>query len=170
MKSLFTAMLPRRLVRPRNLNLLSRPVERRAQNYWAVMCDIDFFRQYNDVYGQSAGDEVLRHVAEALSRSCRGEDQVFSRKGEGFVMVVPGDSLERAKACAERHRAAVEQLQIVHEGSPFGVVTISMGLATIVSGGRGATEEALEEADAALVRAKRLGRNQVAAAAGLALV
>src|SRR3954468_19242462 len=90
MKSMFTSMLPRRLVRPKNLSLLSRPVERRAQNYWAVMCDIDHFRAFNDIYGQAAGDEALQRVSKALSHSCRGDDQVFSRGGEEFVMIVAG--------------------------------------------------------------------------------
>jgi diguanylate cyclase (GGDEF)-like protein len=170
MKGLFTSMLPRRLMRPANLDMLARPVERRSQTHWAVMCDIDYFKQYNDIYGQPAGDDVMKRVREALSQSCRGEDQVFSRGGAEFVMIVPGESLERAKACAERHRAAVEALQIPHQGSPFGVVTVSMGLATIVTGGRTATAEALEEADGALYRAKRAGRNRVATAAGLGLV
>ena len=165
--NMLSAMMPLRLRRPRNLNQ-PRPAEPRGQNYWAVMCDIDFFRAYNDIYGKSAGNEVLRQVSSALQLSFRRDDQAFSRKGEGFVMVVPGESIEQATACAERHRLAVEHLQIPHQGSPFGVVTVSIGLATIVAGGRGATEEALEKADAALLRAKRLGRNQVAAA-GLAL-
>lgn len=169
MKSMFTSMLPRRLMRPRNMSMLSRPVERRAMTYWAVTCDIDFLQQYNDVYGQQAGDDVLQKVSDALSKSCRGDDQVFMRGGKEFVMIVPGDSLARAKACAERHRAAVEQLQIPHQGSPFGIVTVCMGLATIVAGGRTATQEALDEADAALYRAKRAGRNRVAAAVGMAL-
>jgi diguanylate cyclase (GGDEF)-like protein len=170
MKAMFTSMLPRRLMRPAGLDMLSRPVERRAQSFWAVMCDIDYFKQYNDIYGQPAGDDVLARVSEALSQSCRGEDQVFSRGGAEFIMIVPGDSLDRVKACAERHRAAVEALQIPHQGSPFGVITVSMGLATIVSGGRTATAEALEEADTALFRAKRAGRNRIATAAGLGLV
>ena len=174
MRSIFSSMLPsrtlpQRTLRPRNLKLLSRPVERRFESHWAIMCDIDHFKSYNDVYGQAAGDEVLRTVADALAKSCRGDDQVYGRDGEEFVIIVPGDSLERARACAERHRRAVEALQIPHEGSPFGVVTVSMGLATIISSGTDATAAALEEADAALYRAKRAGRNQVAAAPGLAL-
>ena len=170
MKSMFTSMLPRRLMRPANLDMLSRPVERRSQTFWAVMRDIDYFKQYNDIYGQPAGDDVLTRVSEALSQSCRDNDQVFSRGGAELVMIVPGESLERAKACAERHRAAVEALQIPHQGSPFGVITISMGLATIISGERTATAEALEEADTALYRAKRAGRNRIATAAGLGIV
>jgi diguanylate cyclase (GGDEF)-like protein len=170
MKGLFTSMLPRRLMRPGNLDMLSRPVERRAQSFWAVMCDIDYFKAFNDIYGQPAGDKVLAAVSDALSQSCRGEDQVFSRGAGDFVMIVAGESLERVKACAERHRAAVEALQIPHQGSPFGVVTVSMGLATIVAGGRTATAEALEEADGALYRAKRAGRNRVATATGMGLV
>jgi len=168
MKSIFAALLSRRPARPKKLELPSRRRGRPGQNYWAVMCDVDHFRAYNDIYGQAAGDEVLRRVSDALSRNCRGDDRVFSRCGEEFVLVVPGESLERASARAERHRDAVERLQIPHQGSPFGIVTISMGLATIVSGGRSATAEALDQADQALCRAKRAGRNRVVGA-GLAL-
>ena len=168
MKNIFASMLPHRFMRPKSMSMLSRPIEWRAMTYWAVTCDVDYLQQYNDGYGQEAGDDVLQKVAEALSESCRGDDQVFMRGGKEFLMIVPGASLERARACAERHRTAVEQLQIPHQGSPFGIVTVSMGIATIVAGGRTATKEALEQADAALFRAKHAGRNRVAAAVGMA--
>ena len=169
MKGMLAAMLPSRFVRNRDSEEL-RSAERRSRSYWAVTCDIDYFRRFNDIYGRIAGDETLRRVGEALAQGCQSEEQVFNRGGSGFVIIFQDDSLDRAKLCADEHRATVEALQIPHQGSPLGVVTVSMGLATIVSGGTEATSEALEKADAALCRAKEAGPNQVAAAASLALV
>jgi diguanylate cyclase (GGDEF)-like protein len=167
MKSWFTAMLPRRPKRSAHLDRLSRSIEIRGQRHWAVICEVDFLKPYTDIYGEAAGKEMLGIVGETLTRGCRGEDQVFRRGDRELIMIVTAESLEQARACADRHRVAIEQLQIPNQGSPFGVVTVSMGLATI-GGGRGdAAAEALEEADAALVRAKRAGRNQVASAVTL---
>lgn len=168
MKKKFIGLLSRRTPPPRDLELLSPQQNAATDRHFAVMCDVDHFKQYNDTYGHTAGDEVLRKIAKTLSQSCRGADQVYRCGGEEFLIVMPGDSLADARAGAERHRAAIESLQIPHEGSPFGVVTVSMGLAASGSEGREATAMSLEEAEAAVYRAKRSGRNQVAAA-GLAL-
>ena len=169
MKSIFSFLCPRWLKRQDSLSMVSRPVELRAQASWAVSCDVDYLKQYNAAYGQQAGDDVIQKVSEALIQSCRHEDQVFMRGGKEFVMIVSGNSLDQARSCAERHRAAVEQLLIPHEASPFGIITVSMGIATITAARRTSAKEALDEADAALIRAKRAGRNRVAVAVGMAL-
>jgi diguanylate cyclase (GGDEF)-like protein len=169
MKSFFKSLLPQWLRPSDTLSMVSRPVELRAQASWAVSCDVDYLKQYNDAYGKQAGDDVLQKVSEALSRSCRREDQVFMRGGKQFVMIVSGSTLEQARACAERHREAVEQLRICHESSPFGIVTVSMGIATITAARKTSAQEALDEADAALDRAKKAGRNRVAVSVGMAL-
>lgn len=150
-----------RLKLAEDLELVSARVSRYGERYYAVMCDVDYFKQYNDHYGHVAGDEVLRRVANALFETCRGGDRVYRYGGEEFLIIMPCDSPEDAKAGAERHRAAVEALQIPHEGSTFEIVTISMGLAGLGIGGREAAAAWLEEADAALYRAKRAGRNRI---------
>jgi diguanylate cyclase (GGDEF)-like protein len=170
MKSMFAAMLPNRFTRSRDGDQPAHPAERRPKCYWAVTCDIDYFQRYKDIYGRIAADEALRRVTEALSRTCRSEEHVFNRGDARYVIIFEGETFEIAKACAEYHRASVEALQIPHQGSPLGIITLSMGLATIVSGGPEATFAALAKADAALCRAREAGPNQVAAAGGLFLV
>ncbi|MDB5697847.1 MAG: diguanylate cyclase response regulator [Alphaproteobacteria bacterium] len=167
MRSMFAAILPRRLMRNRRPLHLLRAIEPREQRYWTIRCEVDYWRPYRDIYGEAAAAEALRRIAYALALTRRGDDRVVSQDGNQFMMILAGDGLDRVKADADRHREAVESLQIPHQGSPFGVVTISIGLATIVAGGRNATAEAIEAADAALGRAQRSGRNQVVAAAGL---
>jgi diguanylate cyclase (GGDEF)-like protein len=162
MKGMFAAMLPDRFRRRRSGDRLVQAGARPHKCYWAIACEIDDFRLYNDIYGRKAGDEVLALIGEALSGSCRGGEQVFRRSGAEYVMTLPTDSVEEARGCAERHRLAVEALQIPHQGSPLGIVTVSMGLATIVADGPEATAKALEMADAALGRAKERGRNRIA--------
>ena len=167
MKSMFASMLPHRFSR-HSAEPAAHPLERRPRCYWTVTCGIDYFKRYNDIYGRIAGDEALRRITEALARGCGSEEQVFRRGGAEFVIIFEGETYDAARACAEQHRAAVEALQIPHQGSPLGIVTISIGLATIVAGGAEATVEALRNADAALCRAKQAGHNQVAAASGVA--
>jgi len=165
MRSMFAAILPRRLTRTtRTLPL--RAGEPREPLYWAMRGEIDYWREYRDIYGEAAAADVLRRVAQALAQARHGDDRVVSRDGVQFMMIIAAQSPDWVKADADRHRDAVESLQIPHQGSPFGVVTISIGLATIVAGGRNATVDAIAQADAALGRARRSG-NQVAAATAL---
>lgn len=165
MRSMFAAFLPSRLKRTtRTLPL--RAGEPREQLYWAMRGEIDHWREYRDIYGEAAAADVLRRVALALAQARHGDDRVVSRDGVQFMMIIAAPSPDWVKADADRHRDAVESLQIPHQGSPFGVVTISIGLATIVAGERNATVDAIAQADAALGRARRSG-NQVAAATAL---
>ncbi len=154
MKSMFAAFLPRRLMRTtRTLPL--RAGEPCEQLYWAIRAEIDHWREYRDIYGEAAAADVLRRVAQAMAQARHGDDRVVSRDGVQFMMIIAAPSPDWAKADADRHRDAVESLQIPHQGSPFGVVTISIGLATIVAGERNPTVDAIAEADAALGRAQR---------------
>lgn len=164
MRSMFAAILPRRLTRTTRTTrtLPLRVGEPREQLYWAMRGEIDYWREYRDIYGEAAAADVLRRVAQALAQA----RHVVSRDGVQFMMIIAAQSPDWVKADADRHRDAVESLQIPHQGSPFGVVTISIGLATIVASGRNATVDAIAQADAALGRARRSG-NQVAAATAL---
>ncbi len=142
---------------------MSARVERYAEQYCVVMCDVDYFKRFNDTYGHLAGDEVLQSVARALANGCRGGDQVYRYGGEEFLMVLPSQSLEGGQRSAERLRAAVEALNIPHAASPSKRVTVSMGVA-LLSAGEGKSPAAwVEQADAALYRAKEAGRNRVIA-------
>jgi diguanylate cyclase (GGDEF)-like protein len=144
-----------------DLEMVSGRVERYRERYCAVMCDIDHFKLFNDTYGHPAGDKVLQSVARAMMNACRAGDQVYRYGGEEFLLILPNQSLDGGHVNAERLRSAVEALDIPHEASPAKRVTISVGLA-VLSGNQGTTiAKWLEDADAALYRAKAAGRNCV---------
>jgi diguanylate cyclase (GGDEF)-like protein len=136
-------------------------IERRTESYCAMMCDVDFFKQYNDNYGHIAGDAVLRRVTAALDGTRRGGDQLYRMGGEEFLIILHGCKARDAAGRAEHFRAAVEALDIPHAASPLGHVTLSIG-SSCVGPGRSITLQAwLGEADAAMYEAKAAGRNAV---------
>ncbi len=127
-----------------------------------AMCDLDEFKRYNDHYGHLAGDAVLRQIARAISASVRRADQVYRYGGEEFLIVLPEQSLEGAAAAVERVRSTVEHLGIAHApGARKAVVTVSIGLASVVRSGDHAVDRTIERADRAMYRAKAEGGNTV---------
>jgi two-component system, cell cycle response regulator len=145
------------------LEALRGRVERYGHNYSAVLCDVDYFKLYNDHYGHLAGDEVLQKVAETIADHCRSGDTAYRYGGEEFLIILPEQSQESATATADRLRQAVEDMRIPHEANdPPGIVTISAGVATLSAGANKSADNLLGEADAALYHAKQSGRNRVA--------
>ncbi|MEA2336100.1 MAG: hypothetical protein QOE82_107 [Thermoanaerobaculia bacterium] len=132
-----------------------------------IMIDIDAFKAYNDVYGHQAGDDCLRRVAESLqSHLHRAGDIVTRYGGEEFAVLVPGVDRDHAGDLAELLRRSVENLRIEHQSSPASdVVTISVGIATMVPERDGDPSALLKSADEALYAAKGGGRNCVAVSA-----
>ncbi len=128
-----------------------------------VLCDVDFFKQFNDVYGHQAGDECLKEVAQALQIAAgRPGDWVMRYGGEEFAVILPETDAIGAAALAERMCEAVEGLGIPHVGSEVaGAVTISAGVASMIPRGSDKQGELVQWADAALYEAKRQGRNRV---------
>ncbi len=144
-----------------------RRATRSGQALALLICDIDFFKGYNDTYGHAMGDRCLCAVAESL-RSCirRAGDTVARIGGEEFAILLPATSLETALTLAEGFRAAVANLGIAHAASTAaGHVTLSIGVAAI-EGDR--SDEAdnfdtlFQRSDQALYRAKAGGRDRVA--------
>ncbi|MBI2892614.1 MAG: diguanylate cyclase [Deltaproteobacteria bacterium] len=130
-------------------------IARRAGRPLSVaMFDVDHFKTYNDTYGHPAGDEVLRKVASAVRREARAADLVARYGGEEFVVAMPDADRDAAQAAAERIRRHVQA---------EGVVTISGGIACFPEDGEDA-ESLIEQADRALYRAKRAGRDRIAVA------
>jgi diguanylate cyclase (GGDEF)-like protein len=127
------------------------------------MIDIDAFKAYNDAYGHQAGDDCLRRVAESLkSRFHRAGDLVTRYGGEEFAVLVAGVGSDHARELGESLRASVEQMSIEHQTSPASrVVTISVGIATVVPDGNDEAATLLKAADEALYAAKDAGRNRV---------
>jgi diguanylate cyclase (GGDEF)-like protein len=126
-----------------------------------MMVDVDFFKKFNDSYGHQAGDECLRQVAAALD-SCarRTGDSVTRYGGEEFAVVLFHTPLNEARNISESMLTAVQKLNIRHEQSTHDIVTISMGIATIVPTMENNMQQLIEEADKALYRAKENGRNR----------
>ncbi len=127
-----------------------------------VMIDVDFFKQFNDRMGHLAGDECLRNVATLLARAASRSDLVCRYGGEEFAVLLAGAGAAEAGLYAGRVMEAVEHLAEPHPASPFGRLTISIGLATLASGE--AAERLLQRADDALYEAKRAGRNRIGVA------
>jgi diguanylate cyclase (GGDEF)-like protein len=146
-----------------------RRARRGARPLSVLMIDIDHFKALNDRYGHPAGDACLRDVAAALREALVRPDDVLARYGgEEFIVLLHDVDTAGARVVAQRMRTAVESLRIAHAGSPFGVVTISIGTASSTQHDGAAPSRLVEAADAALYEAKRAGRNRVGSGAAAA--
>jgi diguanylate cyclase (GGDEF)-like protein len=135
-----------------------------GQQIALMMIDIDHFKLYNDRYGHVAGDTCLRAVGETLSLVTLEEAVLVARYGgEEFALLLPGLDLARAAELAEEARKSIEDLLITHAEAPCGVVTISIGVESLVPKKGQAAADLVEAADNALYAAKRGGRNKVVA-------
>ncbi|MBI5462024.1 MAG: GGDEF domain-containing protein [Gammaproteobacteria bacterium] len=133
-----------------------------------ILIDVDKFKVYNDTYGHQAGDVCLQRVARTLSDNLRrAGDMVARYGGEEFVLLLHQTPRDEGVVLAERLRVAVENMGIEHVGSEGGVVTISVGGATIIPVPQGQESALLRAADDSLYQAKRTGRNCVVWAAAL---
>jgi diguanylate cyclase (GGDEF)-like protein len=129
-----------------------------------LMIDVDHFKLFNDRYGHLEGDHCLRGVGEVLLKICKGETDFAARYGgEEFVLLLPGAGLETAVQIAERLRRTVESLSFTNTESPWGFVTVSVGVASLIPQDGDSAEKLVEAADAGLYAAKRRGRNAVVA-------
>jgi len=128
-----------------------------------IMIDIDHFKRFNDEHGHEAGDAVLRAVGGALRKTVRQGDLAFRYGGEEFTILLPGMELAQAAERAEQIRAHVADLHLRFADRDLGPITISAGVASAT--GAKETERLVQRADAALLDAKRAGRDQVKLAA-----
>lgn len=130
-----------------------------------LLLDIDGFKQYNDLYGHLEGDRCLCAViALAAEMIHRGGDTVSRFGGDEFAIVLPDVDAAAAIDLAERMRRAVEGKGMEHSGNPRGIVTVSLGCATLVPDAGASVIDLLTAADEALYRAKKGGRNRVGSA------
>ncbi|MEO0706006.1 MAG: CHASE2 domain-containing protein [Cyanobacteria bacterium J06649_5] len=127
-----------------------------------ILCDVDYFKAFNDRYGHPAGDRCLQQVAHAITLAVRDSDLVARYGGEEFVIVLPNTTAEMAVTIADRIQQEVGQLEIQHEGSQVSEwVTLSCGAASVSPGFWLLPLQLIEYADQALYEAKQSGRNRV---------
>ena len=127
-----------------------------------ILCDIDFFKLYNDHYGHLAGDDCLKQVAQAIQQNVRRPADLAARYGgEEFAVILPNTNNEGAMQVAMQLQAVLASLNILHDCSQVSrIVTLSMGGATFVPTSESTPESLITAADRALYRAKAEGRNQ----------
>ncbi|AFZ35168.1 response regulator receiver modulated diguanylate cyclase [Stanieria cyanosphaera PCC 7437] len=128
-----------------------------------ILCDVDFFKSYNDYFGHQAGDDCLYQVAQAISEVVkRPMDLVARYGGEEFVVLLPQTPVASALELAEKIRYKVYKLNLHHPLSATSDrVSLSLGVAGIVASSQYNKEQFLAIADQALYQAKQLGRNRV---------
>lgn len=127
-----------------------------------AMIDVDLFKLYNDHHGHQAGDRCLQQVAAALEACLRRHGDLVARYGgEEFVLVMSDTSTAQALAIGATVCRAVRALDLPHRALPSGCVTVSVGVAACTPQPGADFEALLQEADAALYRAKQSGRDRV---------
>ena len=162
-----TGLNNRRALRE-DLDQLEARTLRYGHRYCLAILDIDHFKTFNDTYGHQAGDVALQAVATHLSEQVRAGDALYRYGGEEFLCVFPEQSVGDATLALERMRGGIERLAIPHTANPWGVVTISAGLATLDPSNHRSAGDVLKEADEDLYRAKQAGRNRVGSPAAAA--
>lgn len=142
-------------------NTVFRTAQRDDHKLACIMTDIDLFKAINDRHGHITGDEVIKKVAETLSRSLRSTDSVCRYGGEEFCIILPGVDLYEAQNMAERARHSIEQLEILDEADNIRVtITSSFGISSSEHQPE-SLADLIDRADKALYQSKHSGRNRV---------
>jgi diguanylate cyclase (GGDEF)-like protein len=143
-------------------------LEQEERELSLILCDIDFFKKYNDTYGHQAGDACLQQVAKTIVESVNystgevaSEALVARYGGEEFAIILPRTKPETAVYIAEQILVWVKKLEIEHLRSPVGCVTLSLGVASTFPRSSTSLEKLISAADRALYQAKDQGRDRV---------
>jgi diguanylate cyclase (GGDEF)-like protein len=127
-----------------------------------IMIDVDLFKHFNDYYGHVAGDGCLQALAQALAQAGRRAGEMAARYGgEEFVVLLPDTSEHDALEIAQNIQLALRSLGLPHGDTPPGIVTVSLGVASLSPSKQHAAEDLVRQADLALYRAKQSGRDCV---------
>ena len=126
-----------------------------------VICDIDFFKKFNDTWGHQTGDQVIRFVANSLSQKAVNDALVARYGGEEFAVIMPRTNLDTAHEFAESVRKTIESKKLIRRstGEPLGQVTVSFGISQYSAGEEHTVF--IERADACLYHSKQSGRNRI---------
>ncbi|MDC7219318.1 MAG: GGDEF domain-containing protein [Spirochaetales bacterium] len=142
------------------LGLMKRDIHSPPRVITFIMADIDFFKKYNDTYGHQKGDEILRKIAQALQGQIRRKtDYVFRYGGEEFSLLLYGSDEKTTIELCQDILDSLEELNIPHEGSHIGRVSLSLGAVIGHTGQNCHPEDIVKSADDALYEAKESGRN-----------
>lgn len=123
-----------------------------------LLCDVDHFKRFNDIYGHDAGDEVLRTIAQTLMGLVRSGDRVYRYGGEELAVILSRVDSQAARPIAHRIVKAVQDLGLRHDGSTHQTVTVSGGLAAF-DAAMDDPRDLTRLADGRLYRSKQIGRN-----------
>lgn len=127
-----------------------------------ILLDVDLFKHFNDRYGHLAGDNCLQALARVLAQSGRRAGELVARYGgEKFVMLLPDIGAEDAARIASGLRDDIRALALPHAGAPAGIVTVSLGVVSLVPSRHYLPEYLVEQADRVLYLAKQAGRDCV---------
>jgi diguanylate cyclase (GGDEF)-like protein len=132
--------------------------QRNARPFSIIICDIDFFKKVNDVYGHDCGDAVLRSLAAMLGKHIRKQDCLARWGGEEFLLVLPETSSQGASVLAEKLRRRVEEYEFTYAGLKL-PITMTFGVAEYLS--EYGIDASIVGADSALYKGKNSGRNCV---------
>lgn len=143
--------------------------ERTSEPVGIIMADIDHFKRFNDTFGHDAGDTLLRELGHLIQEQFRQGDIACRYGGEELTIILPGGGMEVLEMRAQQLLRAVRELSVVHKGQSLGRVTLSLGLAASPMHGD-SPAAVMAAADAALLRAKRSGRDRCECAPVLAAV
>jgi diguanylate cyclase (GGDEF)-like protein len=151
--------LPNRRQLDQLLEVQLAQAERLGRDLGCLMVDVDHFKRFNDVHGHDAGDMILREVGRVLATSTREAGLAFRYGGEEFMVLLPGFSADQASTRAEEIRQWIADLQLGSEAGNLGPVTVSIGVA--ITPLHCPPDRLVRTADAALLRAKAMGRDRV---------
>lgn len=140
-----------------------RRAQRDATSLAVIICDIDYFKKYNDAYGHLRGDDALYSVAQSIQTTLkRPMDLVARYGGEEFAVILPATDAQGAERVADQIKTAVDRLGIFHKSSQISShITLSFGIAAVVPTADDSSKRLIEAADQALYRAKAKGRNRI---------
>ncbi len=130
------------------------------RDFCCLIIDVDKFKEVNDTLGHPIGDKVLIAIADILRSNIRAADVLCRYGGDEFGLLLPETNFQGAYVTAERVRSKVEKTNLATAENPV-FISLSCGISSLVEGGAMGMDELVTQADVALYKAKKAGRNQI---------